>query len=232
MNRLRSPPDSNSALITRFLSGRIPPMDDAARWAHVVRAVTGDADALQRLFIDHHDLLLVRIRDHLSVAMKRQLDPEDVAQETYAKAFQAVTACRFDNVAAFHGWLDSLAMNALRDQHRYLRRKKRDVQRDVHAPNRTSESYEQLFDRMTAADSTPSRKVARSEAAATVVSSLARLTEEQREVVRLRFLQDWSVAEVAAQMSKSEAAIHMLCHRALKALRDVMLSMSRFLSDA
>lgn len=232
MNRLGSPPDSNAARVTRFLRGRMPPMDEAARWGHVVRAVAGETNALQCLIIDHHEALLVRIRNHLSAAMKRQVDPEDIAQEAYAKAFQAVTACRFDNVAAFQAWLESLVMNVLRDQHRYLRRKKRDVQRNFHAPNRTSESYEQLFDRLTAADSTPSRKVARSEAAATVLSSLARLTEDQRGVVRLRFLEGWSVAEVAAEMGKSEAAIHMLCHRALKALRDVMLSMSKFLSDA
>lgn len=204
-------------------------MDDPHRMGLVSKAVAGDPDALQRLIIDHHETLLRRIRSHLSRAMKRQLDAEDLAQEVYAKAFQAVTMCRFDSVAAFHAWLESLAMNAVRDQHRFLRRKKRDVQRDVYAAARASESYDQLFDRLSATDTTPSRKLARAEAAATVISSLARLTEEQREVVRLRFLQGWPVAEVAAKMGKSEAAIHMLCHRGLKALREVMLSMSRFL---
>lgn len=230
MNRLGEPPDLIESSIRRFFRSRIPPMDDVARWACVVEAVAGDADALQRLIIDHHDALLARIRNHVSAAIKSQLDPEDVAQEAYAKAFQAVVACHFDNVAAFWGWLESLAMNTLRDQHRYLRRKKRDAQRNIQAHDRVSESYEQLFDRMTATDSTPSRKVARAEAAATVVSSLARLTEEQRDVIRLRFLQGWSVAEVARHLGKSEAAIHMLCHRGLKALREIMLSISRFFS--
>ena len=137
----------------------------------------------------------------------------------------------FDTAPASYAWLENLAMNALRDQHRFLRRKKRDVLRDVHTLARPSESYDQLLDCIAATDSTPSRKLARVEASATVISSLARLTEDQRDVVRLRFLEGWAVAEVAAQLGKTEAAIHMLCHRGLKSLRATMLSMSRFLSS-
>ena len=123
-------------------------------------------------------------------------------------------------------------MNTLRDEHRFLRRRKRDIGREIHGSAQASESYEQFFARLSASDSTPIRKLARAEASATVISSLARLTEDQRNVVELRFLKGWSVAEVAEQLNKSEAVVHMLCHRALKALREVMLSMSRFLSDS
>jgi len=77
----------------------------------------------------------------------------------------------------------------------------------------------------------PSRELAKAEVSAALTSSLARLTDDQREVVRLRFLEGWAVDEVASRLDKSEAAIHMLCHRGLKDLRKVMLSMTRFLSS-
>lgn len=228
----RGPPNPANSTIARFVRGIMAPMDTQAQMECIAKAVVGDADALQRLLIDHHDALLARIRLHLSDTMRHQVDAEDVLQETYVRAFQAVSGCRFDHGAAFHVWLESLAMNALRDQHRYLMRKKRDVRRNVEAAARRSLSHEQFLDHLTATDSTPSRKVARSEAAATVLSSLARLTEEQRDVVQLRFLEGWPVADVARHLGKSEGAVHMLCHRGLKSLRAVMSSMSRFLSTA
>jgi DNA-directed RNA polymerase specialized sigma24 family protein len=37
-----------------------------------------------------------------------------------------------------------------------------------------------------------------------------------------------SVAETAARMSRTERAVHMLCHRGLEQLRDVLGRSSRF----
>ena len=205
-------------------------MDDDALMVHIAKAVGGDADALQVLLIQHHEALRAKVVAGMGSAVDRHVDADDVLQDAYAKAFRAVTECSFENPRAFHAWLDGVVMNTLRDQHRFLRRKKRDIRRDAHRATRTSESYEQLFERMVATDTTPSRKVAKTEAAAAVVSSLARLTDEQRRVVQLRFLEGWDVAEVARYLDKSEAAVHMLCHRGLTALHEVMLSVSRFFS--
>ena len=65
---------------------------------------------------------------------------------------------------------------------------------------------------------------------AAVLSSLARLTEDQRDVVRLRFLEGKPVAEIAIRLGKTEAAVHMLSHRGLKALRELMTSLSDYIS--
>ena len=91
-------------------------------------------------------------------------------------------------------------------------------------------SYPDLVDRVAAADGTPSRLVSRDEAVAAIVSSLARLTADQREVMRLRFLEGKSVADVATRLGKTETAVHSLCLRALKALRKLMGSISRYLT--
>jgi RNA polymerase sigma-70 factor (ECF subfamily) len=205
-------------------------MDERTRMAHIVEAVQGDRDAMQLLLIDRHETLCALVRSRVPPVLRRYVDPDDVVQEAYVRAFSGVTSCQFDNAAAFHGWLEGVAVNALRDQERYLRRRKRDVRRNVDGHARPSESYDRLFERITACDSTPSRKLARVEAAAAVLSSLARLTGDQREVVRLRFLEGWPVAEVADHLGKTEAAVHMLCHRALTNLRETLQSKSRFLS--
>lgn len=207
-------------------------MDDQTRMLHVAKAVAGDADALQRLLIEYHESLCAKVRARIGAPLGRHVDPDDIVQEAYARAFRAVTECNFESPAAFHAWLEGIALNVLRDQHRFHSRKKRDLRRNARDPGRMSESYERLVDQVAATDTTPSRKIAKVEAAAAVLSSLARLSEDQRSVVELRFLKGWPVAEVAEHLNKSEAAVHMLCHRGLKALRDLLLSMSRFVSDA
>jgi RNA polymerase sigma-70 factor (ECF subfamily) len=215
--------------IARLIRSRISSMDERTRMAHVKKAVGGDPDALQLLLIERHNSLLAVVRARLPVSLGRYVDPDDVVQETYIRAFSGVTSCQFDSAAAFHAWLEGVAVNTLRDQERFLRRRKRDVLRNVEGSARPSESYDRLFERITVCDSTPSRKLAKVEAAAAVLSSLARLTGDQREVIRLRFLEGWPVPEVADHLDKTEAAVHMLCHRGLTNLREILLSMSRFL---
>ena len=82
----------------------------------------------------------------------------------------------------------------------------------------------------TAGESTPSRQIAKDEAIAAVMSCLARLRDDQRTVVQLRFLEGRSVADVAEHLGKTEPAIHMLCHRGLTALRESMVSITHYLS--
>jgi RNA polymerase sigma-70 factor (ECF subfamily) len=72
--------------------------------------------------------------------------------------------------------------------------------------------------------------MAQDEAIAALLSSLARLTDDQREVIRLRFLEGRPVAEIAGRLDKTEAAIHMLSHRGLKALEELMGSITQYLS--
>jgi RNA polymerase sigma-70 factor (ECF subfamily) len=53
-------------------------------------------------------------------------------------------------------------------------------------------------------------------------AALGRLTEEQAQVITLRFLEDLSIAEAADIMGKTDGAIKALQYRAVLALRRVM----------
>ena len=70
---------------------------------------------------------------------------------------------------AFYRWLERIALNELKDQQRALKRRKRDVAREVREPTPTRTSYPDLMHRLTAADGTPSKHVARGEAVAVVL---------------------------------------------------------------
>lgn len=68
-----------------------------------------------------------------------------------------------------------------------------------------------------------SQKVAKAMLREKVRSALLRLPPEQQQVVQLRFLEDWSHEEVAAQLGKSNEATRALQHRAMNALRRMLL---------
>jgi len=196
----------------------------------VAEASAGDGDALQRLLILYHAPLLAAVRERIPKCLDPHVDPEDILQEAYARAFRAVSGCTFAGPAAFYAWLERIALNAASDQQKAMRRLKRDPARERLAPDRAPTSFAQFAEQLTAPDSTPSHKIARREAVAAMLTSLARLTDDQRNVIRLRYLEGHCVPDIAAALGKSEPAVHMLCHRGLKALREMMVSITGFLS--
>jgi RNA polymerase sigma-70 factor, ECF subfamily len=78
----------------------------------------------------------------------------------------------------------------------------------------------ELDDEMRAGDeASPAAAAAQSAEQARVRAALARLTPDQRQVVTLRFLEEWDLAAVAASLDKPVGAVKALQHRALAALR-------------
>ena len=194
------------------------------------QAVKGDEEALQQLIVQCHGPLYGVLEGRMGSTLRRHVDPDDVLQEAYVAAFKSITRCSFDGPGGFYKWLERIALDRLKDIQRGLKRKKRDIGRRHTGPGVAASSYPDLLERLTAAQSTPSRHLAKREASAAVLSSLARLTDDQREVVRMRIMEGKQAADVAAELGKPEAAVHMLCHRGLKALRVMLVSITRYLT--
>lgn len=72
-------------------------------------------------------------------------------------------------------------------------------------------------------ESNPSQVVAREMDSQRMRAALLRLPPEQRQVVELRFLEDWSHEEVAASLGKTVEATRAMQHRALEALRRMLV---------
>jgi RNA polymerase sigma-70 factor (ECF subfamily) len=176
-------------------------MDESERAVQVRLAAKGDADASQRLIVSYHAPLRRLLEGEIDKRLRRHVDPDDVLQEAYIAAFKAVAACKFDGPGGFYKWLERIALNQLKDAQRNLRRKKRAVVRDRSAPPATATSYPDLIARLSSPDSTPSRHVAKAEATAAVMSSLARLTDDQRRAIRMRFLEGCSRRPPSGAMS-------------------------------
>lgn len=208
----------------------LPVMDDVLTDQLLRRVARGDQAALQRLLVQLHDHLRMVVTRHLDAAARRRFDPDDMLQDAYISVFRSAAEARFQTAAQFTRWVEAVVINTtlsrVRDQHR----RKRDVARETRPERAAGSSYLTLVEQLSAGLPTPSRQVARDEATAAVLSSLARLTEEQRSVIRLRFFDGLPVAKVARDLGKQENAVHALTYRALRALREHLGSISSYLS--
>lgn len=207
-------------------------MDENRRAEQLARAVAGDSESLQKLIVYYHSSWRQVIVANADPDLTHRIDPDDILQLAYVTVFEALPQAQFDGPAGFYKWGEAIAISRLRDAERALRRRKRDVGREVRDAPRVAGSCPGLIDRVAHADPSPSRQLARDEAVAVVLSSLARLKPDYREVIRLRFLEGQEVADIARKLGRSEGAIHVLCHRSLKALRELLHPVSRFHSRA
>jgi RNA polymerase sigma-70 factor (ECF subfamily) len=195
----------------------------------VVRlAVAGDRAALDGLLATYYPRLAAHIAPKLPADLRGTLTVEDVLQEAFLDVFQTIADARADCGKSFYSWLVAIVEHQMLD----LIRAARAAQRGggwspVHAQ---SSSILALLEQVAVTTRTPSSSAAGHEAILAIQSALELLPEDYRRVVRLRYIEELTVAETAARMKRTEAAVEMLCHRALKQLATLMGSESRFFS--
>jgi RNA polymerase sigma-70 factor (ECF subfamily) len=121
---------------------------------------------------------------------------DDVLQETWLTAVKAIR--RFDPEAGtLHQWLCGIAANVVRNQLRARRRR---------GPLATSPA--------------DGREAASGDAGARVAEALASLPERSERVLRMKYLDRMSVAEIAAAWGETEKAVESLLSRARAAFRE------------
>jgi RNA polymerase sigma-70 factor (subfamily 1) len=196
----------------------------------VQRAVAGEPDALVTLLQRYHGRVLAFIERQLPQALQTQLEPGDVLQDTYFKAFRLIGTLRADDVETFVRWLLSIARNQIVDALRRHSAAKRGRlaaiggQFDVE-----DESLVLTVQELGIYERTPSKSAIARELMDTVAQSISRLPEAYRDALRFRYIDGISPREIAAKMGRTERAVHELCHRALKSLRLELRSASHYL---
>lgn len=130
---------------------------------------------------------------------------EDLAAEVFVKALEAIDTYTFRGVP-FSAWLYRIANNLVTD---HFRRKPR----NNHLP---------LEETQVADDESPTDLMERGFTQRELQAALALLTDEQQQVVILKFVDGLSNIEVASVLGKTEGAIKSLQHRALASLGRVL----------
>lgn len=196
----------------------------------IAAANAGSDEALQALIVRFHERLRGAIQHQTPARLRPHLDADDVLQQAYITVFNRRDV-RFESLGGVYKWLETIALSRLADARRYLGRQKRDVARNFIGHNPLVDSCRDIMTQLPDAATSPSRQLGRNEAVAAMLSSLARLSEDRRTVLRMRFLEQRSVAEIAETLGKSEGSVHQLCSRGLQDLREILGPLSNYLSQ-
>jgi RNA polymerase sigma-70 factor (ECF subfamily) len=108
-----------------------------------------------------------------------------------------------EDASTFRVWLFQIARNVLANEHRHHRR-------------RPIAPLEEALG-VSAPDDIAEAAVAR-EAGSAAWQAVARLPDDRRRAVILRFVDEMSTAEIAAVLGRSEGAVRVLLHRALRSV--------------
>jgi RNA polymerase sigma-70 factor (ECF subfamily) len=202
---------------------------DAASTVHA--AVAGDTQALRTLLEQHGPGVRNEVDGQIGERWRSLIDADDVMQVTYLETFLHISRFSGRDPGSFLGWIRRIAQNNLRDAIRELGRAKR-PESGNRIGHTTEESFVALAEVLAQTSATPSRHVARAEAASVLSSTLERLPPDYRTVVTLYDLQGRSVQEVAQEMNRSAGAVHMMRARAHDRMRELLGGESRFFTTA
>jgi RNA polymerase sigma-70 factor (ECF subfamily) len=166
--------------------------------------------------------LYLLARSHIGTRHQAKIDASDIVQQTLLDAHQKQAQFRGGTEAEWMAWLKQILANNLADAVRGLARAKRDVSRERSLDEQLGDSFTRVDGWLAAAQSSPSQQAVRSEELLRLANVLTSLPQAQREAIVLHHLQGLPLAEVAAQLNKTPAAVAGLLHRGLKRLRELL----------
>jgi RNA polymerase sigma-70 factor (ECF subfamily) len=200
------------------------PSDVVATDAQICAAVDGDLAALEKLLVGFFPTLERHVEQRIPVEIRRHLSAEDILQEVFVQAFRDIGQLQHRNRASFMAWLVTIAEHRLADAIKRLGRKKRggDLHQVAHFSTNSTSASVLLMDAIYQDHHLPDDSAARREMSIALQIALAALPAEQREVLRLRYLQHMDVAEIADQLGRTTGAVRGLIDRGKKRLADAM----------
>lgn len=191
-----------------------PPLPDPTGTLPILERIqAGDARAMNDLFIHYRPFIARLVMAKTSGMPLSKLEHDDLIQ----KAMIGLLSYRHLFVPGRESELRALAMqivtSKITDEVRYWKAQKRSGKPD---PDETVGSQPARK------DPTPSRLASREEFVVQLKECLAKLPDQQREVLVLRIQHKRSHAVIAKQLGKSPEAVQMIEQRARKALRECM----------
>jgi RNA polymerase sigma-70 factor (ECF subfamily) len=190
----------------------------------LAQASQGDGAARQQLLARHRDRLRRMVSLRLDRRLAARVDPSDVVQESLADAAAKLSDYLRCRPLPFYPWLRRLAWERLVKIHqRHLGTRMRNAAREEPGVlDLPEDSALELAKRLIDPGSSPSQRLIRAELDDRVRAALLRLSERDREVLVLRYLEQLSTKETAAALGVSEGSVKVRHLRALKRLRSFL----------
>ncbi len=161
----------------------------------------------QSAFAELYDEFAQRLYAFIRIKVESDAEAEDILQEVFLKAWAGSKNLNLQNLN-FSAWLYKVAGNTIND---YYRRKYRQ-------PSQVPLEEARQF---ASKEIGPEEKTSHGLERTSVQRALAKLPQHYKEVIELRFFQDFTVTETANIMGKNSVTIRVWQFRALTRLKDL-----------
>ena len=190
------------------------------------QARDGDGQATNELLALHRERLCRMVAVRMDPRLAARFDPSDVVQETFAEAYHRLPDYLERRSLPFYPWLRQIAWQRLVQLHReHVLRQKRSIAREANRAMMLSDgSVAQLAGQIAADGTSPSGRLVRQELIVRVRAALEELSEQDREVLTLRHLEQLSVRETAEILGISRTAVTTRHFRAIDRLHELLQS--------
>lgn len=169
----------------------------APRRSPTIRVRVWHRGAVRRTLEEVYDELAPAVRGYF--AARGANDPDDLTGDVFVSVASGLSRFRGDD-AALRRWAFTIAHHRLVDEYRSARRRREVPVGEPPEPDRTADRDAAPID-------------------ADLRAALDDLTDEQREVIVLRFVADLSLRDVARVLDRRTGAVKMLQSRGLERLR-------------
>lgn len=192
------------AALTGFDGAPSPSEPEVRAW--VSAAQGGDPDAARQLYRAH----VAKVYRTVRPVCRDDAEAEDVTQETFARALEALDSYRARPESRFVSWLLAIGMNVARKSHR---RRRRTVATD---PERMVEAADR---EVAASDDPAGEALDQRTLRAVLLEALETLEAREREVVTLRYGGELNAKEIAELTGLGHANVRKIAQRARAVLR-------------
>ena len=168
----------------------------------VRKAAEGDSSAFGALY-DKYQPAIYRF---IFLKVSHREEAEDITHQAFLSAWEHLPSFRYEH-ASFSSWIYRIARNKVIDHYR---------------TRKISTPIESIPDELAAVEMNAAGDVDAKHDMIRAYRALAQLSDDQRDVIIMRFINELPYATIAHALGKNQATIRVIQYRALAKLKKIM----------
>ncbi len=166
--------------------------------------------------------LLAYIQHNLGPALRKKLEPDDILQEVILAALGSLSTFDVPGRDPFK-LLCQMAEQRIIDAHRHhVAAQKRSAEREISIDAPAGDEGFGFAKLLAASMTSPSQAFSRGQKELHLQEAIRNLPEEQRELLRLRYVEGLPTKEIADRFAKTDGAVRVLLTRTLSKLQELL----------
>jgi RNA polymerase sigma-70 factor (ECF subfamily) len=183
----------------------------------------GNVDALAGFLDVNRRQLMAFISRRLGDALRTKVEVKDIFQDVSTEAIRTLTP-EWPGEREPFSWLCHISERKIVDAHRHhFDAQKRDAGKERALDGRSPGGGEiGLVNMLVKSMTTPSAAFSRNAREGRLQAAIAELKDDQREAIRLKYIENKPSKEIAEALGKSDAAVRVMLTRTMKQLHELL----------